>query len=219
MSKERGTTWFSWTLCAMREPNSERSNQMNGNNVVPLVWRGPFTLQDFQAELQGQPEDKAEAARPGVYLHCLQRNAEYYITYVGKADSIAVRQVQHLRMMNHRRSSLINIERFGQTSDIDITYIPDYSNEALFTNDALQSNLQSTKVFFSSVPDDHIIDTELIEGALQIHLWQRMETRKYLLGTKMVSSWRYRGLIQSNLDRLHPSRILGIEPEIVCPMP
>ena len=165
---------------------------MENSQIVNLMWRGPYPLRGIESKLTSLSEEDAKGQ--GVYLHCLETEKEYDVVYIGKADSIIDRQGQHAYMLEHKRYSLVNVNSFRAGKGLDIMWIPDYGMGEP-DNKLVQSNIDAFTVYFAKVKE---VPPLIVEGALQVHFWRKMDTRRFLL-TQKISGWSYRGKIRNEI--------------------
>lgn len=166
--------------------------------ATTLTWRGPYPLENLKDELS--PEDKQEAKEHGVYLYCLEREGRYHVFYIGAAPkrTILERLEEERRDYTGHHSSLVDINSFAKDGKLDVVWINDYDMGEPDA-DLIETNIGSSRIFFAAA--EHPV---VIEGALQVHFWRTMETRKYLL-TQKISNWKYRGTIynRGKIDHIH----------------
>jgi len=163
------------------------------NIKIRLNWNGPVNWSDLENNhLQDYLE---EMQQPGVYCHCLGPYPEniYSPFYVGKADSIINRQWQHLNYLNNYSATLFNLpEAIDRLINPDIAFLPEYD---LKPNDVIiRRNKALSAIFYATVSSGQ--DIEAIEGAIQIYLIKKSETRALLI-TK-PSSYRLRNTTINN---------------------
>lgn len=150
--------------------------------VIPLHWKGPVRFECFSEKKA--PPNHSELANKGVYLHCFKMGETFVVSYVGKAASMSIlkRNQQHYGNIRNFLCALFDWQKFKTQGDLDVTFIPNYDDtlEREIEKDS-EELIKRIKVFYALVPADVHKDIGGIEGAIQIHLWRNMATRKYLI--------------------------------------
>ena len=145
---------------------------------IQLNWDGPLKFDDLvKNQLDKQSPEKY--GKGGVYLHCLERDEEFIVIYVGKCASLINRTKEHFKNLNHNKCSIINMKKFKESRNckdaiIDVAFIPDYgltedSTEGTI-KDLINEYISEIKIFFASFDDESDITTNKLEGAIQLHL-------------------------------------------------
>jgi hypothetical protein len=186
---------------------------MSGRNIL-LHWRGPVSFECFKEKKV--PPDHVELDNTGVYLHCFRMGERFVVTYVGKADATSIwqRNQQHYRNISKFLSVFFDWKRFDTQSDLDVTFIPNYDDklerEAGKDREELRRRIN---LFYAPVSEDKNSEEKNIrgiEGAIQIHLWRNMATRRYLITP--ISNYSLRDKV---IENVFDSKevILGFEGE------
>lgn len=196
------------------------------NNTINLKWRGPFILGDKKNLLQNIPDSEA------IYLFCfrLGQKDEYIINYVGETENINHRLTNHYKLTWSGKYSLLEFNR----KEIDIIHYGEhdlyninlYKDKAYFSEKmkaAIQNNLNNQFIFYAE-PEyqkplknfDGKNELKAIEGAIQIHLYRKHETRQYILTP--VSSYKlFNYTIINDFSNLKNKTIKGLEEYIKTP--
>ena len=166
-----------------------------GAREILLHWKGPVNFERF-AEKKSPP-DLIEVDRTGIYLHCLRMAEAFAVIYVGKADPTSVwsRNKQHYRNIKKFSWAFFDWKGFENRDDLDVTFIPNYDDksESETKRDPAQL-IERLSLFYAPYSGDENISG--IEGAIQIHLWRNMATRKYLITP--ISNYSLRDKIIEN---------------------
>lgn len=165
--------------------------------TITLNWQGPIRMKDL--ETNNKIYD--DLNKTGVYLWCAKQYDKYVIVYVGKANNIATRLCQEVGTINNGLSTLFNITDDSENwtdENLDCKYLPNYSNWDDDAKALAETNKEHLYIFYSAIEiNDETPDLNMqVEGAIQIHLWRKTETRKYLITG--VSSWNLRNAIIHN---------------------
>jgi hypothetical protein len=153
---------------------------------ITLRWQGGFSLSDLDNHAEG------DIRQAGVYLWCLgQDNGPYGIVYVGKAASILQRLQAEKSEIKNGSASLFGI---GTGSPFEVVYCPGYHGQC--TEEVIQANLTGIRILYAIPGGSWHSRVKDIEGAIQIHLWRKPETRQFLITG--VSSWNLRDVTIEN---------------------
>ena len=174
-----------------------------------LYWRGPISFASFSEKKM--PADHIEMDRTGVYLHCFRMGEAFVVIYVGKAapTSIWKRNRHHYENINSFSYALFDWKKIDTHGDLDVTFIPNYDDKLQRKFEADPAELiRRIRLFYAPVLNEENIRG--IEGAIQIHLWRNMATRKYLITP--ISNYGLKGFVLKN-EFDSKDVILGLEGE------
>jgi hypothetical protein len=134
------------------------------------------------------------------------------VTYVGKTESSLWRRNQvHYTNIEKFLYHFFDLSTFESQEVLNFAFIPLYeSHEKKETKETKEQMKKAMWLFYAPIANELVEYIRKIEGAIQIHLWRKMETRKYLVTP--VSDWSLRGYVIKN-DFESNDRILGFEPE------
>jgi hypothetical protein len=180
-------------------------------HVIPLHWKGPVRFECFSEKKA--PPDHSELANKGVYLHCFKMGETFVVSYVGKAASMSIwkRNQQHYGNIRNFLWALFDWQKFKTQGDLDVIFIPNY-DDRLETEIKRNSEelIDRINLFYAPVPADAHKEIGGIEGAIQIHLWRNMATRKYLITP--ISNYSLRDKVIENV--FEPKQVvLGFDGE------
>jgi hypothetical protein len=175
--------------------------------LIELKWRCLENL--FDKDPVAWPDDLL--GPQGVYLWTIKTETGYLILYVGKPSELKSRLVQEKKEIEKGQSVLVEFDRFSEM--LTSKYIPTYHDPQRHDLSRLVEEMKKLiVVFVATVPDD--FDPAMIEGALQIFLLSRSDTRRYLLTGP--SSYALRGVtIQNNFG---DAIFRGLHAEITTPV-
>jgi hypothetical protein len=169
---------------------------------IDLNWSSAGTLNDF---INDTSQKYLNINKPGLYMHVMRYDGFLCVVYLGKADHILNRQVEHAASVQRGRGSIIK-KPVDDTHGPDIVYVPDYDSD--FKEHEIDKNftLQETNILYAPV-DTKVHNLMGLEGALLIHLWRHADTRKYLI--TRISTYQLRNYRINNIFEKNPNQILG----------
>jgi hypothetical protein len=182
--------------------------------TVELNWQGPIPAAGFVADWRAVQKRYPELSGPGIYLWCVKKGGIFVIVYVGMSTKVLGRLCTEMNDIKEWQSVLLNLPARGPINDahFNYAYVPDHDSRKGLPANLGDRNLARYRIFFARLNKMKRSELTAIEGAIQLHLRGKTETRRYLITG--VSSYGLRGtVLMSNC----PCRILGLEEPITTP--
>ena len=183
---------------------------------ITLKWKGPLFYKDFE---EGSVDFKfPDFNKGGIYMWCLDYKGKKYIDYVGQASNFRRRHLkEHFPKLKNATYSLCDIKKFKSTGKLDIIHISGYCFVQP-DNEMINENLFEHEIYFAEMSEEingNNLETsrKMIEGALQIDLFLKYETRAYL--TTNVSNYNLRNTIIIN--EFGYTEFFGLSSKIISP--
>lgn len=172
---------------------------------ILLSFSGPFRLSEIPNNV-----DSSLVNTGGIYLFTIEQNEIYYIYYVGQSYNMVNRNIQHKRDFTNKRWTLFKREtdKSGNLTGLEFAFIPGIDNFGEEESKLAQQNIHETWVFLGKFLNEHNYRYEAIEGAIQLYLLRKADTRKFMV--TCVSEYTFRSFINYKF-RDSNLKVFGLE--------
>lgn len=183
---------------------------------INLNWQGPIFYKDFE---DGSIDTKhPDIQIGGIYIWCLDYKGKKFVDYIGQSDNIKRRHIkEHFPLIKNATYSLCDIKKFKLTGKLDIVHISGFCFLQP-SKEMINDNLYEHEIYFTEMAtningSNLKTSREMVEGALQIDLFLKHDSRVFL--TTSVSNYSLRNtIIYNNFNNVD---FYGLNSKIISP--